>query len=209
MSAIEGVTIKGEMAPRYDEVLTDEALAFLAGLHRAFDGTRKELLAARVARQKEIDAGALPDFLPETASIRDGDWTVAPIPNDLQDRRVEITGPVDRKMIINALNCGAKVFMADFEDASSPTWTNMMDGQVNMIDRWSGNIDFTDERGREYKLSPTPAVLLVRPRGWHLLEEHIEVDGEPMSANRVGFRRNDRRPAGRGPVPSAGSPDAH
>ena len=187
MSQPEGVVIKGEMAPRYDEVLTADALAFLAGLHRAFQPRRAALLAARVTRQKEIDAGALPDFLPETKAIRDGDWKVAPIPADLQDRRVEITGPVDRKMIINALNCGAKVFMADFEDASSPTWSNMMDGQLNLKDRWAGAIDFTDERGKEYKLVDNPAVLLVRPRGWHLPEEHIEVDGEPMSGGLVDF----------------------
>ncbi|WP_420391818.1 malate synthase A [Acuticoccus sp.] len=183
----EGVEITGEMKPRYDKVLTDDALAFLAGLHRAFQQRRAELLAARRARQAEFDAGALPDFDPETASIREGDWTVAPIPADLQDRRVEITGPVDRKMIVNALNCGAKVFMADFEDASSPTWANLMDGQVNLMDRWAGAIDFTDERGRDYKLSDTPAVLLVRPRGWHLPEEHILVDGEVMSGSLVDF----------------------
>jgi malate synthase len=184
---VQGVEITGAMAPRYDEVLTDEALAFLAALHRRFDARRRELLAARAERQKAFDAGALPGFLPETAAIREGDWTVAPIPADLQDRRVEITGPVDRKMIINALNCGAKVFMADFEDASSPTWSNMMDGQVNMKDRWNGSIDFTDERGKDYKISDTPAVLLIRPRGWHLPEEHIRVDGEPMAGALVDF----------------------
>ncbi|MEM7694520.1 MAG: malate synthase A [Pseudomonadota bacterium] len=187
MGNFDGVTIKGAMAPRYDTVLTDEALRFLAGLHRAFDGRRKACLAARAERQKRFDAGALPDFLPETKSIRDGDWRVAPIPADLQDRRVEITGPVDRKMIINALNSGAKVFMADFEDASSPTWSNMMDGQVNMIDRWNGAIDFTDARGKAYRLSSAPAVLLIRPRGWHLEEAHILVDGEPMAGALVDF----------------------
>ncbi|MEM6761306.1 MAG: malate synthase A [Pseudomonadota bacterium] len=187
MAIPEGVTIKGEMAPRYDEVLSEEALAFLATLHRTFQPTRAGLLAARAERQAEFDGGKLPDFLPETAAIREGDWTVAPIPADLQDRRVEITGPVDRKMIINALNCGAKVFMADFEDASSPTWHNMMEGQVNMIDRWNGAIDFTDERGKSYALSETPAVLMIRPRGWHLPEDHILVDGEPMAGGLVDF----------------------
>ncbi|GAB5374113.1 MAG: malate synthase A [Acuticoccus sp.] len=181
------MAIKGGMAARYDEILSDEALAFLAGLHRAFNARRKELLDARVVRQKAIDAGALPDFLPETKDIRDGDWKVAPIPADLQDRRVEITGPVDRKMIINALNCGAKVFMADFEDASSPTWSNMMDGQINLKDRWDDAIDFTDERGKDYKLAANPAVLLVRPRGWHLPEEHLEIDGEPMAGGLFDF----------------------
>ncbi|WMS44157.1 malate synthase A [Acuticoccus sp. MNP-M23] len=181
MADLDGVTITGAMAPRYDEVLTADALAFLATLHRAFQQRRVDLLAARTQRQNAIDAGALPDFLPETADIREGDWTIAPIPADLTDRRVEITGPVDRKMIINALNCGAKVFMADFEDASSPTWANMMDGQVNMLDLWRDEIDFTDDRGKDYKLSDDPAVLLVRPRGWHLPEEHFTVDGEAIS----------------------------
>lgn len=187
VASTDGVDVKGAMAPRYDEVLTADALSFLADLHRTFNARRLELLAAREARQKAFDEGALPDFLEETKHIRDGDWTVAPIPADLTDRRVEITGPVDRKMIINALNCGAKVFMADFEDASSPTWSNMMDGQLNMIDRWNGDIDFTDERGKEYKLSDTPAVLLIRPRGWHLPEAHITVDGEPMAGGLVDF----------------------
>jgi len=184
---LDGVTITGPMAARYDEVLTPDALAFLAGLHRAFQQRRADLLAARVQRQKAIDAGQLPDFLEETRAIREGDWKVAPIPADLQDRRVEITGPVDRKMIINALNCGAKVFMADFEDASSPTWSNMMDGQVNMLDLWNGNIDFTDERGKDYKLSDDPAVLLIRPRGWHLPEEHLTIDGEAISGSLFDF----------------------
>ena len=183
----DGVEIKGEIGPRYEEVLTSDALAFLAEMHRKFQPTRAALLEARKVRQAEIDAGALPDFLEETKSIRESEWTVAPIPADLQDRRVEITGPVDRKMIINALNCGAKVFMADFEDASSPTWSNMMDGQINMMDLWRGKIDFTDERGKEYKLSDNPAVLLIRPRGWHLPEDHIHVDGEPIAGAFVDF----------------------
>jgi len=187
VGASEGVTIRGEMGARYGEILTDGALAFLAELHRAFEARRTELLDARVARQRAFDGGALPDFLPETAAIRDGDWTVAPIPADLEDRRVEITGPVDRKMIVNALNSGAKVFMADFEDATSPTWRNLLEGQINLMDRWKGAIDFTDERGRRYALSDNPAVLLVRPRGWHLPEEHLEVDGKPISGSLFDF----------------------
>ncbi len=187
MRAVQGIEIKGVMNPRYDEVLTEDAKAFLADLHRTFNARRLALLEERVERQMAFDSGALPDFRPETKDIRDGDWTVAPIPADIQNRRVEITGPVDRKMIINALNCGAKVFMADFEDASSPTWTNMMDGQLNMIDRWNGAIDFTDERGKDYKLTDDPAVLFVRARGWHLPEDHIVVDGEVMAGGLVDF----------------------
>ncbi|MBV9540969.1 MAG: malate synthase A, partial [Alphaproteobacteria bacterium] len=174
-----GVEIHGPMTGRVGEILTEEALAFVAGLHRAFDARRLELLAARVERQKKLDAGALPDFLPETKHIREGDWRVAPIPPDLLDRRVEITGPVDRKMIVNALNSGAKVFMADFEDANAPTWSNNLDGQINLKDRWHASLDFTDgASGKHYALGPTPAVLLVRPRGWHLPERHLMVDGE-------------------------------
>ncbi|HWU14309.1 MAG TPA: malate synthase A, partial [Caulobacter sp.] len=139
-------------------------------------------LAARVARQARFDAGELPDFLPETADVRADDWTVAPIPADLQDRRVEITGPVDRKMIINALNCGAKVFMADFEDATSPTWANVLEGQVNLMDRWAGDLTHVDPKsGKSYALGANPAVLKIRPRGWHLPEQHMEVDGQPVS----------------------------
>ncbi len=137
MTAMTGVTIKGAMGPRYDEILTPEALAFVVDLQRTFNETRKRLLKLRVERQKQFDAGALPDFLAETKHIRDAAWTVAPIPADLQDRRVEITGPVDRKMVINALNCGAKCFMADFEDANSPTWSNQIEGQINLKDRWA------------------------------------------------------------------------
>lgn len=167
---------------RHEEILSKEALAFLSGLHRRFDARRLELLARRVERQKLFDAGQLPHFLTETKSVRDGDWKVAQIPPDLLDRRVEITGPVDRKMIINALNSGAKVFMADFEDATSPMWANMIEGQANLKDRWAGKIDFTDpSTGKDYKLKPNPAVLMVRPRGWHLPERHVTVDGREMS----------------------------
>jgi malate synthase len=170
------------MAARFEEVLTPQALDFVADLHRRFDSTRKRLLALRTERQKRYDAGEVPDFLADTRHIREGDWKVAPIPADLQDRRVEITGPVDRKMIVNALNSGAKMYMADFEDASSPTWANMVEGQLNLIDRWAGRIDFTDpSSGKAYKLSEKPATLIVRPRGWHLLEEHVRLDGEPVA----------------------------
>jgi malate synthase len=161
---------------RSDEILNSEALAFVAGLHRRFDGRRRALLAARAERQRAFDAGALPDFLPETASIRESDWTVAPIPADLMDRRVEITGPTDRKMVINALNSGAQAFMADFEDATSPTWANLIEGQANLYDYWRGALAYDDPAtGKQYRLGPKPAVLMVRPRGWHLDERHLGV----------------------------------
>ncbi len=182
------IQITGPVEGRAAEILTPEALAFVADLHRAFDARRRELLAARVTRQAAFDAGALPDFLPETAAIRAGDWTVAPIPADLQDRRVEITGPVDRKMIINALNSGAKVFMADFEDATSPTWANLVEGQVNLKDRWAGALTHVDATsGKSYALGPNPAVLIIRPRGWHLPERHLEIDGAAVSGSLFDF----------------------
>ena len=188
ISAPQGVIIKGALNPRFDEILTSDALAFVADLHRRFDETRKRLLALRTERQKRFDAGETPDFLAETRHVRDGDWTVAPIPADLQDRRVEITGPTDRKMVVNALNCGAKVFMTDFEDANSPTWTNCIEGQINLRDRWAGKLDFTDPTsGKAYKLGPNPAVLVVRPRGWHLMEEHITIDGDALSGSLFDF----------------------
>jgi malate synthase len=178
----KGVTITGAMNPRFDEILSHDALAFVADLHRRFDATRKRLLALRAERQKRFDGGETPDFLAETKHVRDGDWKVAPIPADLHDRRVEITGPTDRKMVVNALNCGAKVFMTDFEDANSPTWTNCIEGQINLKDRWADKLDFTDATtGKAYKLGPNPAVLMVRPRGWHLMEAHVQVDGEEVS----------------------------
>ena len=187
-SRVPGVEIRGAWGPRYEEILSDEALAFLAGLHRKFNASRQRLLALRDERQARLDAGALPDFLPETAHVRDGDWKVAPIPADLLDRRVEITGPTDRKMVINALNSGAKVFMADFEDANAPTWTNQIEGQINLKDRWADRIDFTDPTtGKEYKLRADPAVLLVRPRGWHLPEDHLVVDGQSIAGGLFDF----------------------
>src|SRR5690349_7192198 len=155
-------------------------------LEREFGGRREELLAKREERKRRIDAGELPDLLPETREIRESDWTVAPIPRDLMDRRVEITGPVDRKMIINALNSGANVFMADFEDANSPTWTNNLDGHVNLRDAVRRTITF-EAGGKQYKLNDATATLLVRPRGWHLLEKHLLVDGEAVSASLFDF----------------------
>lgn len=188
-TAPEGVTIKGAMRPGYETILTGEALALLADIHRRFNAERKALMAARIARQKRLDAGeeAL-GFRSDTAAIRAGDWTVPAAPADLADRRVEITGPVDRKMIINALNCGAKCFMADFEDASTPSWSNMMEGQINLRDAVHGQIDYTDaDSGKSYALKKDHAVLIVRARGLHLDEAHIEIDGEPMGGGFADF----------------------
>lgn len=185
--AQEGIDIRGEMTPEFAEILTPEALAFVAGLQRAFNGRRLALLQRRAERQKEIDAGKMPDFLPETAEIRAAEWTVAPIPADLQDRRVEITGPVDRKMVINALNSGATVYMADFEDSHSPTWAATIEGQINLRDAVARTITFTSPEGKAYKLNERTAVLLARPRGWHLDEKHVLVDDEPMSASLFDF----------------------
>ena len=178
--------IEGEQA----SILTPEALTFLAVLHRSFESTRQSLLKARQLRQARVDGGALPDFLPETAHIRNNaTWQCAPPAPGLRDRRVEITGPVDKKMVINALNSGAYTYMADFEDSTSPTWANLMDGQVNMRAAINRTIDFKQSNGKEYKLKPhgQTAVLLVRPRGWHLNEEHIVFDGKPMSGSLVDF----------------------
>ncbi len=181
-AAAPAIDCLGPLTGRAHEVLTEPALAFIAALHRKFDARRLELLAARVERQKKFDTGERPDFLPETQHVRHGDWRVAAIPADLLDRRVEITGPVDRKMIVNALNSGAKVFMADFEDATTPSWANLIDGQINLKDRWANKIDFTDPvSGKAYALGANPAVLMVRPRGWHLPEKHLRVDGAPVS----------------------------
>ena len=173
-----GIEVRADPAAR---VLTPAALAFVADLHRRFDARRHELRAARVARQARFDAGDRPDFLAETAAIRAADWRVAPVPAALRDRRVEITGPVDRKMIINALNSGAKVFMADFEDSTSPTWDNLVEGQDNLVDAVAGTIDYTSPEGKRYALKPDPAVLIVRPRGWHLAEKHVVVDGATIA----------------------------
>ncbi len=170
------------------QVLTPEATAFLKKLAREFEPRRRELLVQRQVRQRKIDAGVLPGFLPETTEIRESEWTVAPIPHDLLDRRVEITGPVDRKMIINALNSGASVFMADFEDSNSPTWANNIEGQANLRDAIEGSIDYVSPEGKRYELNPKVATLLVRPRGWHLEERHFLVDGKPISGSLIRLR---------------------
>jgi malate synthase len=182
-----GVTLRGAWTPEYERVLTPEAIQFVARLVRTFDGKREALLARRQERQAAFMRGERPQFLPETKAIREGDWKVAPLPRELLDRRVEITGPVDRKMIINALNSGANVFMADFEDANSPTWDNVVRGQANLMDAVRGTIEFTAENGKHYTLGKKPAVLFVRPRGWHLPERHLEVDGKPVSGSLFDF----------------------
>ncbi len=182
-----GMQITGPIQPEYAEILTPAALELVARLHRAFNGRRAELLARRQARQAELDAGKLPDFLPETAHIRVGDWKIAPFPAQLNDRRVEITGPVERKMIINALNSGAKVFMADFEDSNTPNWDNQISGQINLRDALRRTISYTSPEGKAYALKDEPAILFVRPRGWHLDEKHVTVDGEPVSGGVFDF----------------------
>jgi malate synthase len=187
MATTEHIQLKGKVEGRANEVLTKDALAFVAKLQREFGGRRQELLQLRDERQRRIDAGELPNFLVTTTSVRDSGWSVAKAPKDLQDRRVEITGPTDRKMLINALNSGARVFMADFEDANSPTWSNLVEGQVNLTDAIERRIDFTSPEGKDYKLNEKVATLLVRPRGWHLDERHVEVDGKPMSGSLFDF----------------------
>jgi len=184
---INGVEISGAYSAAYAEILTPDALEFVVTLQRLFNERRLQLLARRKAVEAELAAGKLPDFLPETRHIREGNWTVAPLPQDILDRRVEITGPVDRKMIINALNSGAKVFMADFEDSNSPTWANVVDGQINLRDAVRRTITFANPDGKQYKLNPTTATLFVRPRGWHLDEKHVLVDGKPMSGSLFDF----------------------
>jgi malate synthase len=182
----QGVSISGRMTPEFAQILTPEALAFVAKLHRQFESRRQELLARRAARQREFDAGRLPDFLAETAQIRAAQWQVAAQPRDLLDRRVEITGPTDRKMVINALNCGASTFMADFEDANCPTWFNMIDGQINLRDAVRRTITL-ESGGKQYRLNDRTAVLLPRPRGWHLDEKHVTVDGKPVAGGVFDF----------------------
>ena len=177
----QGVVIAGATPDGYLEILTPQALAFLAALARRFEPRRLELLQARAERQRRFDAGERPAFLPDTQHIRDAGWRVGAIPADLRDRRVEITGPTDRKMIINALNSGASVFMADFEDANAPTWANLMEGQVNLRDAVRRTIAHTGPDGREYRLGERTATLIVRPRGWHLIERHLLIDGTPVA----------------------------
>jgi malate synthase len=186
-SSIGLVASEADTPPRADEILTPEALEFLAALQTEFDSTRRELLAERAQRQRRLDAGEMPVFLPETNALRAGDWQIDPVPTDLRDRRVEITGPTDRKMVINALNSRAQAFMADFEDANSPTWSNMVEGQANLIDAIERTIEFESADGKRYRLGEDVATLLVRPRGWHLVEKHALVDGEPMSASLFDF----------------------
>ncbi|MDQ2948174.1 MAG: malate synthase A [Acidobacteriota bacterium] len=181
------LSIKAHSTPADSQILTPAAMAFLSELNTRFEPTRQKLLAARVERLQQLRQGKLLDFLPDTAEVRAGNWKVAPIPADLEDRRVEITGPVDRKMIINALNSGANVFMADFEDSNSPTWRNLIDGQINLRDAIRGEITFTSPEGKPYKLGEKTAVLFVRPRGWHLVEKHVLAAGEPISASLFDF----------------------
>ncbi|WP_079478545.1 malate synthase A [Halobacillus salinus] len=179
--------VAGDTAPAFAEILTPEALAFLEQLHQRFNSKRIELLSQREKIQDEINNGSKPSFPKETAQIRQSDWRIAPLPHDLQDRRVEITGPVDRKMVINGLNSGAKVFMADFEDANSPTWANTIQGQINLRDANRGTISFQNDKGKTYELNEETATLMVRPRGWHLEEKHMTLNGEPASGSLVDF----------------------
>lgn len=183
----EDVDVRGSRTDRAEEVLTDRALEFVAGLERTFGPTRRDLLERRAQRQERLDAGEMPDFPEDTRRVRESEWRVGPVPADLQDRRVEITGPTDRKMTINALNSGANVFMADFEDANAPHWENMVDGQGNLIDAVKRTIRFTSPEGKEYGLADDIATLMVRPRGWHLEEKHVLIDGKPVSASLFDF----------------------
>jgi malate synthase len=183
---VAGAEIAARTASRQDEILTDEAVAFVAELERRFGLRRRELLQARAERQQRLDTGELPDFLPETREVRESEWTIEPVPDDLLDRRVEITGPTDRKMVINALNSGALMFMADFEDANSPTWVNMVEGQANLVDAIERTIEL-ETAEKAYRLDDEVATLLVRPRGWHLPERHLLVDGEPVSGSLFDF----------------------
>ncbi len=180
--AVAEAQIEASVEGRGGEVLTPAAVAFVGKLHRRFDGRRRELLEARAERQARLDAGELPDFLPETRELRESEWTIAPVLADLADRRVEITGPTDRKMVINALNSGARMFMADFEDANSPTWKNMVEGQANLVDAIERTIEFDSPDGKRYRLNDEVATLLVRPRGWHLPEKHLRFGGMPVAA---------------------------
>ena len=182
----QGVAISGSISKEFAQILSPETLDFVAKLHRKFESRRQELLARRAERQKQFDAGAKPDFLAETKSIRESDWQVAEQPKDMLDRRVEITGPTDRKMVINALNCGASTFMADFEDANCPTWHNMVDGQINLRDAVRRTITF-EQAGKQYRLNDSTAVLIPRPRGWHLDEKHVTVDGRPVAGGVFDF----------------------
>jgi malate synthase len=205
VATTEQVEVKGPVAGRALEVLTPDALDFVGQLQREFGARREQLLRARDERQARLDAGEMPDFLASTKSVRESEWQVAPAPRDLQDRRVEITGPTDRKMLINALNSGARVFMADFEDANSPTWSNLVEGQVNLIDAIERTLEFSSPEGKQYRLNEKVATLLVRPRGWHLDERHVLVSGKPVSGSLFDFGlyffHNARRLLGKGTGP--------
>lgn len=184
----ENVRVLGALPLEFREIITPDAMRFLSFLHEQFEPRRQRLLDARVQRQVSLDQGLLPTFLPQTQYIRSSDWKVGPIPNDLQDRRVEITGPVDRKMVINALNSGAKCYMADFEDSTSPTWFNQVDGQLNLRDAVRQTITYVHPKTKKvYALNATTATLLVRPRGWHLDEAHVLVNNEIMSGSIFDF----------------------
>jgi malate synthase len=187
VSVTDEIKITGSLRPEFENILSPEALHFIVQLQRAFNPVRLQLLEARKLRQHQLDNGALPGFLPETAHIRNSEWQVAPTPPDLQKRWVEITGPVDRKMMINALNSGADMFMADFEDSLSPTWDNIIEGQINLRDAIRRVIEFKNPDGKTYALKDTTARLLIRPRGWHLNEERVLADGAPMSASLFDF----------------------
>ncbi len=205
MPTRQGLEVRAPLDGRFAEILSPEALAFVARLQREFGPAREALLRRRAERQAELDAGTLPDFLPATRAVRDAHWTVAPVPADCRQRWVEITGPAERKMVINALNSGADVFMADFEDAHTPTWGNMVQGQANLIDAIERSIDFSSPDGKRYRLGDQVATLLVRPRGWHLLERHVLVDGQPVSGSLFDFGlyvfHNGRRLVERGTAP--------
>jgi malate synthase len=187
MTTAARADVAGVHEARLERILTAEALPFVADLERRFGPRRLELLLARAERQQRISAGELPDFLPETRDVRESDWAIDPVPADLLDRRVEITGPTDRKMVINALNSGARMFMADFEDANSPTWHNMVEGQANLVDAIDRTIEFESPDGKSYRLNDEVATLLVRPRGWHLVERHFQVEGQAVSASLFDF----------------------
>jgi len=205
VATTEQVEVKGPVQGRASEVLTPEALNFVASLQREFGARREQLLRAREERQARIDSGEMPDYLASTKSVRESEWRVAPAPKDLQDRRVEITGPTDRKMLINALNSGARVFMADFEDANSPTWSNLVEGQVNLIEAIERTLTFTSPEGKEYRLNEKVATLVVRPRGWHLDERHVLAGGKPISGSLFDFGlyffHNAKRLLGKGSGP--------
>ncbi len=183
----EGIQVVGKMTPAYGQVLTPDAMRFIAKLHTQFNRLREELLARRVERQKELENGVIPGFLTQTETIKNGNWQVCKAPADLTDRRVEITGPAERKMMINALNSGANVFMADFEDSLSPTWSNVIEGQINLQEAIRKTLNFVSPEGKSYQLNEQVATLVIRPRGWHLNESHVTVDGQPISASLFDF----------------------